>query len=165
MASPKGQAIDLSTLSTPQLTQVKKQLDDELEHLTSSFQQLRAAQAKFRECLRSIATGVTGAVEVPLTTSLYVPGKLADTENVIVDVGTGFYVEKVNTTHVKLALQYFDLSTKDATKFYEAKVDELGNNLKDLETIVQNKSNSLRMVEDGMPCYFNLVQYELMDAN
>jgi len=35
---------------------------------------------------------------VPLTTSLYVPGKLADTENVIVDVGTGFYVEKVSLT-------------------------------------------------------------------
>jgi len=32
---------------------------------------------------------------VPLTTSLYVPGTLADKENVIVDVGTGFYVEKV----------------------------------------------------------------------
>ena len=32
---------------------------------------------------------------VPLTTSLYVPGTLADTENVIVDVGTGFFVEKV----------------------------------------------------------------------
>lgn len=32
---------------------------------------------------------------VPLTTSLYVPGELADTENVIVDIGTGFYVEKV----------------------------------------------------------------------
>jgi hypothetical protein len=32
---------------------------------------------------------------VPLTTSLYVPGTLADPENVIVDVGTGFYVEKV----------------------------------------------------------------------
>ena len=32
---------------------------------------------------------------VPLTTSLYVPGKLADRKKVIVDVGTGFYVEKV----------------------------------------------------------------------
>jgi len=32
---------------------------------------------------------------VPLTTSLYVPGTLADPENVIVDVGTGFYIEKV----------------------------------------------------------------------
>ena len=34
-------------------------------------------------------------VLVPLTTSLYVPGKLADSGKVIVDVGTGFYVEKV----------------------------------------------------------------------
>ena len=32
---------------------------------------------------------------VPLTSSLYVKGRLADRENVIVDVGTGFYVEKV----------------------------------------------------------------------
>lgn len=34
---------------------------------------------------------------MPLTTSLYVPGTLADPDNVIVDVGTGFYVEKVCT--------------------------------------------------------------------
>jgi hypothetical protein len=41
-------------------------------------------------------------------------------------------------------------STKDATKFYEGKVSELGVNLKDLESIVQGKSNNLRVVEDGM---------------
>jgi prefoldin subunit 5 len=34
-------------------------------------------------------------VLVPLTGSLYVPGKLRDVENVIVDVGTGYYVQKV----------------------------------------------------------------------
>lgn len=32
---------------------------------------------------------------LPLTTSLYVPGRLADTEKVLVDVGTGYCVEKV----------------------------------------------------------------------
>jgi hypothetical protein len=32
---------------------------------------------------------------VPLTSSLYVPGKLTDVENVVVDVGTGYYVKKV----------------------------------------------------------------------
>lgn len=32
---------------------------------------------------------------VPLTSSLYVKGKFADREKVLVDVGTGFYVEKV----------------------------------------------------------------------
>lgn len=50
--------VDLASLSIPQLSQVKKQLDDELEHLMNSFSQLRAAQAKFRECLKSIAAGV-----------------------------------------------------------------------------------------------------------
>lgn len=71
MASAKGQTgrvVDLASLSTQQLSQVKKQLDDELEHLTNSFSQLRAAQAKFRECLKSIAGGVNSKVdsELPL---------------------------------------------------------------------------------------------------
>ena len=35
------------------------------------------------------------AILVPLTNSLYVPGKLTDSEHVIVDVGTGYYVKKV----------------------------------------------------------------------
>ena len=34
-------------------------------------------------------------------------------------------------------------------KFYNAKVDEIGGNLKDLDSIVQGKSNNLRVVEDG----------------
>lgn len=45
---------------------------------------------------------------VPLTASLYVPGTLADTDNVIVDVGTGFYVEKV---HVCLTRVFFIAET------------------------------------------------------
>jgi prefoldin alpha subunit len=55
--------------------------------------------------VRSINDGVAGSekkgtagkddILVPLTSSLYVRGKLADREKVLVDVGTGFYVEKV----------------------------------------------------------------------
>lgn len=33
---------------------------------------------------------------IPLTSSLYVPGKLTDVENVVIDVGTGYYVKKVS---------------------------------------------------------------------
>ena len=32
---------------------------------------------------------------VPLTNSLYVPGKLSDPDYVIVDIGTGYFVKKV----------------------------------------------------------------------
>ncbi len=37
---------------------------------------------------------------VPLTPSLYVPGNLAATDTVLVDVGTGFYVEKVTFVYL-----------------------------------------------------------------
>ncbi|KAI9827581.1 MAG: subunit of tubulin prefoldin [Thelocarpon impressellum] len=154
----QSQTVDLASLSAPQLASVKKQLDDELEHLTGSFAKLRAAQAKFRDCLASIATGVSPKVAgrrilVPLTTSLYAPGTLADAEHVIVDVGTGFYVEKVRapadiTRPPSLTRPLRAQTTKDATAFYAAKVDDLGANLKDLEQIVQGKSNNLRVVED-----------------
>lgn len=43
--------------------------------------------------MRLIFTGTP--ILVPLTPSLYVPGLLGSTSTVLVDVGTGFYVEKV----------------------------------------------------------------------
>ncbi|KAK0754273.1 putative prefoldin subunit 5 [Schizothecium vesticola] len=140
MASRNSQqeSISLDTLTPQQLTAVKKQLDEEVEHLSASYSQLAAAQAKFKECLRVVQTGSVGFdrekdILVPLTNSLYVKGKLADPEHVIVDVGTGFFVEK---------------DTKAASEFYEAKVGELEANIKDIEAIVQNKTNSLRVVEE-----------------
>lgn len=32
---------------------------------------------------------------VPLTSSLYVPGRITDPEHMVVDIGTGYYVKKV----------------------------------------------------------------------
>lgn len=69
-----------------------------------------------------------------MTNSLYVKGKLSQPDRVIVDVGTGFYVEK---------------DVKSAADFYEDKVKVLDVNIKDLEAIVQGKGNNLRMVEEG----------------
>ncbi|PIB01808.1 putative prefoldin subunit 5 [Cercospora beticola] len=134
----QGQQIDLAQLSAQQLSQVKKQLDDEVQHLTNSYQNLRTAQQKFRDCIVSIKNGVASSAEakpllVPLTSSLYVPGTLADTEKVLVDVGTGFYVEK---------------DVASAQKFYEGKIEELGKNIKELENIVNSKANNLRVVEE-----------------
>ena len=74
-------------------------------------------------------------VLVPLTGSLYVPGTLADTEHVLVDIGTGYYVEK---------------DVPSAEKFYAAKVKNLGENLAELEKIIAQKSQNARVVENGM---------------
>lgn len=46
--------MSLDQLNAQQLTSVKKQLDEEVEHLTTSFAQLQAAQIKFKDCLRCV---------------------------------------------------------------------------------------------------------------
>jgi len=45
--------------------------------------------------LRARLTCLGKDVLVPLTPSLYVPGKLKNVGSVLVDVGTGYFVEKV----------------------------------------------------------------------
>ncbi|KAI0839020.1 Prefoldin alpha subunit [Hypoxylon sp. FL0890] len=140
MASSNNETINLDSLSAQQLSQVKKQLDEELEHLTSSFAQLHAAQSKFRECLRCVqdknkspTLRENSSILVPLTNSLYVRGTLSSASHVVVDIGTGFYVEK---------------EIKSAADFYENKVGEVGASIKDLEAIVQAKTNNVRVVEE-----------------
>lgn len=70
---------------------------------------------------------------MPLTSSLYVPGRLTSSTHVLIDIGTGFFVEK---------------STEDATDFYNRKVKDLGDSLKDLEQVINGKANNVRMVEE-----------------
>lgn len=56
--------MSLDTLSAQQLSAVKKQLDEEVEHLSASYTQLAAAQAKFKECLRVVKTsGSSGSFD------------------------------------------------------------------------------------------------------
>lgn len=132
------QGLDITTLPVQQLSQLQQRLSQELEHLSDSHARLRAAQARFKDCIRSIKDGVEGKDEdtpllVPLTTSLYVPARPAKTATVLVDVGTGYYVEK---------------KTADAIVFYNGKVDDLTKNLADIERAVGSKNQDLRMVED-----------------
>jgi len=128
-------SVNVEDLELPQLAEVKKQLDDELTHLTNSFSQLKQAQAKFKACVESAAeikpANKNNAILVPLTNSLYVPGKLSDVENVIIDVGTGYYVKK---------------SRADATKFYEGRIDFVKKNLDTLQETIQKKQDNLNIL-------------------
>ena len=83
--------------------------------------------------------------------SLYVPGEIISNESVVVDIGTGFLIEKVrgqgylNKTKVAEDSQ----SASDAKMFYSNKISALDKNLKDIEGIAQGKSGNLRMIEEG----------------
>lgn len=58
---------------------------------------------------------------VPLTSSMYVNGKLADANNVIVDIGTGYYAEK----NIEDAKDYFKRRVEYVTEQME-KIQQIG---------------------------------------
>ncbi|VDB83142.1 unnamed protein product [Peniophora sp. CBMAI 1063] len=137
MAAPQPQQVNIADLSLQQLGEVRKQLDDELQHLTSSFAQLKQVQAKFRSCIESCKElkpqNAGKTVLVPLTNSLYVPGKMKDPETVIIDIGTGYYVSKTRT---------------EAIKHYEGKIDYLRGNLEALQAAIERKQDNLASVSN-----------------
>ncbi|XP_013776765.1 prefoldin subunit 5-like [Limulus polyphemus] len=108
----KMQAVDISKLGLAQLTQLKQQLDQEIELFSSSLQQLRAAHGKFqdsKECVEKLTPDTKGKeILVPLTGSMYVLGHFSDVDKVLCDVGTGYYVEK----DISAASDYFKRKNK-----------------------------------------------------
>ena len=71
-------------------------------------------------------------VLIPLTSSLYVPGKLASGGKALVDIGTGFLVEK---------------TAQESSDYCERKVALLRENQEKLADIINEKRRQLGQVE------------------
>ncbi|KAF8435420.1 Prefoldin subunit-domain-containing protein [Boletus edulis BED1] len=138
-ASAQLQQINVADLDIQQLADVRRQLEEELNHLANSFAQLKQAQSKFKSCLENAGEvkprNASTTILVPLTNSLYVPGKLSDTEHVIVDIGTGYYVKKTRA---------------EATKYYKAKVELIHTNLETLSETIQKKQDNMNYLVNVM---------------
>ncbi|XP_045449035.1 prefoldin subunit 5 [Melitaea cinxia] len=123
--APGMHQIDLSKLNIHQLAKLKQQLDQELNVFQDSLQTLKMAQGKFvesGESVEKITPATKGkTVLVPLTGSMYVPGTIADTDNVIIDIGTGYYAQK----DIEGAKDYFKRKVDFVTEQME-KIQVLG---------------------------------------
>ncbi|XP_055942185.1 prefoldin subunit 5-like [Argiope bruennichi] len=115
MAGENVTTVDVSELPLPRLTQIKQELDTQVEIFGSSLQQLKIAQKKYgdsKECVEKMQNMKEGnSLLVPLTDSMYVPGELDETKKVLIDIGTGYYVEK----EIPDAIDYFKRKVKFVT--------------------------------------------------
>jgi len=145
------QTVDVSGLSLQQLADIRKQLEAEVDHLSESSYEIRRVLAKFMDCSQSVKQASTRASEgseimVPLTESLYVPGRMEDAGSFLVDVGTNYYVEK---------------NGDDTVKFFDDKVRTLSKNLIDLDKLLNEKVTTLRNLDI---IYKEKFQKELKEA-
>ncbi|PRQ36452.1 putative prefoldin [Rosa chinensis] len=89
---------EMEKLSVEQLKAVKEQTDLEVNLLQDSLNNIRTATTRLElasSALHDLSLRPTGKkMLVPLTASLYVSGTLQDPDQVLVDVGTGYFIEK-----------------------------------------------------------------------
>ena len=112
-----NQEVDITKIPPQQLVELKKAIEAEAQQLQVHYQQLLEATKKFSDSQSVLAYMKQRAggreVMVPLTSSLYVPGVMEDSQNVLVEVGAGYFIEK---------------STDDATTYCDRKRKNLQEN-------------------------------------
>eukprot|EP00919_Chromeraceae_sp_WS-2016_P058615 GHVR01139357.1.p1 GENE.GHVR01139357.1~~GHVR01139357.1.p1 ORF type:complete len:148 (-),score=40.07 GHVR01139357.1:47-490(-) len=96
MSDEKKKTVPLESLSQQQMVQCKQIISQEVNELSSAVQMLKIAQGKLNtsiDALSHIHKDIEGnEMLIPMTSSLYVKGELVETDEVLVDIGTGFHV-------------------------------------------------------------------------
>lgn len=99
--------VDLMELGVQHLLQMKTQVEQELAVFQNAFAKLKLAQSKLQEsmeCVEKISARDEGRkLLVPLTSSLFVEGRMVEPDKLLIDVGAGYFVEMDQ----KSAVDYF----------------------------------------------------------
>ena len=100
-----------------------EQIEEEIQQLTQNLDQLTKAANRYHTSGRALETfkDETEGKEmlVPLTSSLYVPGTLGSTEKVLLDIGTGYFVEKTPEDGVDYCKRKVNLVKENMDKILE----------------------------------------------
>ena len=113
--------IKVDALAPQELVQLKKQLDEEIQMLSNSYTQLMHAASKFETSKNRSGNLLKQNVAskemlVPLTSSLYMPGFVCDSDRVLVEIGGTYFVE----TGIKQSQEYCERKKEQIHKNTDA---------------------------------------------
>jgi len=132
-----GEPVELSQLPIPHLENLRSQLEEEVKLLGDSMNKLKVAQQKYgdsKENVKKLMNKDSGKdILVPLTSAMYVPGTLENTKSVLVNIGTGYYVEK---------------GLKEADEYFGRKVDLVTKQLELLQPKLVEKHKLRQAIQD-----------------
>ncbi|KAG8323544.1 Prefoldin subunit 5 [Homalodisca vitripennis] len=131
------QGVELSKLNFKQLIQLKIQVDKELNLLQDSMCSLKIAMNKFldsKECLEKITVEWNSKeIMLPLSVSVYIPARIAEAGTVLLDIGTGYFIQK-------------DL--EGARDYFERKIIFINDQIDKIQAVGLEKSNIREVLVD-----------------
>ena len=138
LSTEGSKEIPLENLTLEQLSYIGKQLEQEIASYSSYYTSLKVALNKFldnKEYVKDLTTAKDKEILVPITSSLYVPGKCGDISNVMVEIGTNYFVE------TKL---------ENAEKFCERKLTMIKSSMEKIDEILKTKSNHMNVLNHNI---------------
>lgn len=127
--------VDITKVPPQQLQELAKAIEEEVRQLSLHYSQLVGAVRKFKESQGVLAYMEERAhakeVMVPLTSSLYVPGRMDDNKNVLIEAGAGYFIEK---------------DTRQASEYCERKSKALVESYNKVAELIQHKKMQLGKV-------------------
>jgi prefoldin alpha subunit len=155
MSAPEGSpanTVNLDEMSLEELNQLKQQEEGRFNNLMARFQQFRGAAARLHASISAVSE-ITPASEgkevlVPLTESVYVPGKIRDPNKLLVELGTGFFAEKSSKEakgFLERKLKIVDANSENLTKALTA----TRQNIEQVSIAMQGKMMEIRAKQEG----------------
>ncbi|KAL3321021.1 Prefoldin subunit 5 [Cichlidogyrus casuarinus] len=127
--SEEEKSVPLSSLPLGDLSKLHEQSKSKSEFLATAMMQFRDIRSKFGmslNALNNLESKMDQNISlIPLTTNLYVPGKLKDPSRVIVSIGTGYYAEMSVEQAKKFVNKRISFLTKQLDELAEANFQAL----------------------------------------
>ena len=146
-------SIRLDELSLDQLQQLRQQEESRRQGLTNRFAQLRAAAARIhasRKAVQEMQGAAAGKeVLVPLTESVFGPGKLKEPQKMLVDIGTGYFVAR---------------SAKDTEAFLDRKLRLVDANSQNVGVALQTTNANMEAITTAMQGKFMEIRAKQLGA-
>ena len=130
--------IPIEKLSIEQLNYVGQQIEKDIKHYSQYYSSLRAVNNKYldnKEDIKMLKEFKDKEILVPMTSSLYIPGKCANVKKLTIEIGANFFVET---------------TVEKAEKFCERKIENLKKNMDEIDKIIQQKNDQLNVVNQNL---------------
>ncbi|AFZ80517.1 prefoldin alpha subunit, putative [Theileria equi strain WA] len=122
----------ISNLTIQELNMLILKLEEETSQLQGLSSALTIALERFQESKRALVEldKRNENIQVPLTSLVYVPGKLNNPDKVLVSIGTGYYVE---------------MAIKHANEYYERRIRTIDEQMCKLQGMISGKSKQINL--------------------
>lgn len=130
--------VPLEKLTKEQLQYVGKQIDAEIQSYSSYYTSLKVAYNKFvdnKDYINDLKTYQDKEILVPITSSLYIPGKCSNVKKLTIEIGGNFFVET---------------SVDRAEQFCDRKLKIIKESMDKIDSIIKSKNDQLNAVNQNI---------------